>query len=346
MKNTRIDRSFTMSSGNLIFQITNNILTVFDKNGNRMSTPTSSDEMQSLSEFCIKSKDILCPFPGNEIVYTNDSGYQNLILFKDERNNYTLVINDQVQFITHSEEIYHEALVGPAVCSLDRIPKKFLILGGGDGLVAKQIYKENPEAEVLLVDFDRNMLELFKNDSVMIEFNENSLNKCQLFCEDAFEFSKNIEGLYTKKFDIIICDFPDPDDEILNKLYSLEFYSNVKKLLADKGCLAVQSGSLVKNSISFKCIAKTVEKSGFNIKTFYTPSSYGELVYTIAMEDKIPVPDFSKSKRKYETLSQEYFDKAMSNFRPGTCSEEEVDVNTVENFKAYDDRTYEIKRQK
>jgi spermidine synthase len=343
-KTTKVERSFTISIGDLIFQVKNNLLLVCDENGNLLKTPIYLEELQTLLEFCERSKHILSPIPGYVITYVNDSGPQKLTLLKDEKNNYTLLINQQMQFTTQSEEIYHEALVGPAVCSLDHFPKKFLILGGGDGLVAKQVYKENPSAEILLVDFDPNMLQLFKDDPVMQEFNEGSLLKCDILCQDAFQFVKNKE-LFEKKFDVIICDFPDPDDLIFNKLYSLEFYNNVKYLLSEGGVLAVQSGSLVKESKSFKCIANTIKSAGFNIKTFYTPSSYGELVYSIGRLDKIPTPNFSKSLRKYNTLSQEFFEKAMSIFRPGSYAEGEVDINTVDNCAAYEYRVEELKME-
>lgn len=337
--NTRIERSFTMSIGELIFQVHSDKLLIVDHKGGVLQTPITSDEMQTLSEFCEKSKDILQPIPGNTIVYINDSGPQKITLMKDEKDNYLLLLNQQLQFTTQSEEIYHEALVGPAVCAIKHYPKSFLILGGGDGLVAKQIFKENPNARVTLVDFDKNITDLFTDDIVMKEFNEDSMVKCKVINDDAFEFVRNIDI----KFDIIICDFPDPDNEIFNKLYSSEFYANVTNLLVEGGALAVQSGSLAKESKSFKCIEKSIQSVGFKTKTYYTPSSYGDLVYTLAMLDKIPTPLFGRSERTYKTLSQIYFDNAMCTFRPGSYSLEEVEVNTVENKMALKYRTAELK---
>jgi spermidine synthase len=341
-KQTKIERSYTISISELVFQVNNKGLFIFDQFGNIFKTPIALEELETLSEFCERSKCILSPIPGFTVTYVNDSGPQKLTIIKDENNNFALLINQQMQFTSQSEEIYHEALVGPAVCSLNKVAENFLVLGGGDGLVVKQIYRENPEAKVTLVDYDPNMLELFTSDPVLQEFNESSLTKCNKICADAFKFVKDNEE-FKNKFDVIICDFPDPDDIIFNKLYSLEFYNNVKNLLAEGGVLAVQSGSLVKESKSFKSIAKTIAASGFQIKTFYTPSSYGELVYTIGKLDEIPNPIFEKSKRKYKTLSQEFFEKGMCTFRPGSYTKEDVEVNTVENNSAYEYRIEELK---
>lgn len=338
-RNTKLDRSFTISVGDLIFQITNNTLFIADLKGSVMSTPITTDEVDTLISFCEKTKEVLQPIPGNVIVYINDSGPQKITIMKDERGEYLLLLNQQLQFTTQSEEIYHEALVGPAVCSVEASPKKFLVLGGGDGLVAKQIFKENPSAEILLVDFDKTITDLFLEDEVLMRFNEAALTRCTIQNEDAFEFVKS----HTTKYDVIICDFPDPDHEIFSKLYSIEFYTNVKKLLAQGGSLAVQSGSLVRDSKSFKCIEKTIQASGFKTITFYTPSSYGDLVYTLGQTDRVPSPDFSRSRRKYKTLSQHFFEKAMCTFRPGSYSEEDVEVNTEQNYAALHYRREELK---
>ena len=338
-RSVRVERSFTISVGDLLFQIKNGVLYVANEKGTVIQTEITSDEIDTLISFCEKTKDVLHPIPGNRIVYINDSGPQKITLMRDEKGHYLLLLNQQLQFTSQSEEIYHEALVGPATCSTDKKPEKFLILGGGDGLVAKQVYKENPDADVVLVDFDKNMTDLFATDPVMREFNEDALSKCKIITADAFEFVKS----HTEKYDVIICDFPDPDHEIFNKLYTIEFYNAVKNLLVDGGALAVQSGSLAKDSKSFKCIAKTIQAAGFKTLTFYTPSSYGDLVYTIGRLDKTPKPDFSKSIRKYKTLSQEFFEKGMCTFRPGSFSTEDVDINTEENFAALIYRVEELR---
>ena len=338
-KKTRIERSFTVSVGELIFQVTNNQLTI----GNMqeqcfLTTEVTDSDMDTLIFFCQKASNVLSPAPGNTIVYTNDSGPQKLTLMRDEKNTHTLIINNQIQFTTASEEIYHEALVGPITCSVKDNPETFLILGGGDGLAAKQIFKENPNAIVTLVDFDKNITDLFLFDPVMVQINEASMQKCNVINDDAFSFVQS----HKEKYDVIICDFPDPDDVIFNKLYSLEFYSNLIPLLNKNGGIAVQSGSLVENSKCFKCIAQTIKVAGYKTKTFYTPTTFGDLVYTIGKIDETPTPNFSKSKREYKTLSQEFFEKSMSTFRPGIFSGEEVEINTVENNMALTYRTEEV----
>lgn len=336
----RVSRSFSISVGDLVFSVSPNKLIITHPTiGTSLETTIRKEEMDILSAFCEKASEILAPVPGTRIVYSTEAGPQKITLLIDERENYVLVINDQIQFTTQSEEIYHEALVCPAVASREQHSQSFLILGGGDGLVAKQIFKHNPDANVVLVDFDPNITQLFTHDPVMKKFNENSMQRCLVVNADAYEFVQNHDDQY----DVIICDFPDPDDEIFNKLYSVEFYEMVKKLLKPNGSMAVQSGSLAAESKCFQCIAKTIQAVGFFTKTYYTPTSYGELVYTLARLDGEPKVVFAGTNRQYKTISQEYFDTAMSVFRPGSYSTEEVEVNTVKNNIAVEYRLAELK---
>jgi spermidine synthase len=338
MQKTRITRSFVIHVADLIFHIEPNILTVSD-GVNHVQTEISSDEIDVLAAFAEQAKSVVSPLPNSEVIYSIIDGPQKISLIK-KNNDYMLVINSQIQFTTRSEEIYHEALIHPAFGSLKRAPEKVLILGGGDGLAAKQIFKHyGDNIDITLVDFDKNITDIFTHDPVMVEFNEKSMSKCKVINEDAFEFVKNDPN----KYDIIICDFPDPDDVIFSKLYSVEIYNNIKNALKDGGVVCVQSGSLVENSKCFPCIKKTLESVGFKLVSYYTPTTYGELVYSLCKLDEVPAPVL---KDGLKTTNTEHFTNAMQSIRPGLISPEEVEVNTVENNVALIYRKEELENLK
>lgn len=332
-KEKRILNSFTISISDLVFEISPDKLFVYNKNS-LLHTKVKKEDIELLEAFLEKAKQVLSPAYSTEVVYSTSNGPQNITLLKDTNECYMLLINDQIQFTTDSEIIYHEALVSPAIASLNN-PKEFLILGGGDGLAAKQILKECPTAKITLVDFDKNITDLFTFDKVLIEFNENSMGKCEVLNEDAFEYVKNEKY----KYDVIICDFPDPDDVIFNKLYSREFYTNLKQLLKPEGLVSVQSGSLVAESKSFRCIVNTLTSVGFKTLEYYTPTSYGELVYCLCSLKEKPVPKF---KDNLKTITNDFFFKAMLTFRPNSFSKEETEINTFENLAAYSYRKAEL----
>jgi spermidine synthase len=333
LRKTRILKSFTLSINDILFSIQHDKLTII-KDDTVITTSIKQEELGMLEAFCIKAKDVVQPLPGNNVVYSIKGENQDVVLLRDGKDTYTLIINDQIQFITDIDTIYHEALVSPAVACLTDI-KDVLILGGGDGLVAKQLFKELDNVNVTLVDFDKNITDIFTYDPVMREFNENSMDKCSVINDDAYTFVQSCINMY----DVIICDFPDPDDVIFNKLYSLEFYTNVKKLLKPNGAMSVQCGSISKESKCFLSIKKTLEACGFKTKPYYSSCNFAELTFCLATLEGNPNPVF---KNKYETLDQYFFDNAMTIFRPKVKFNSEVEINTKENMAAYNYRKEEL----
>lgn len=337
LKNNRIARSFIVQVADLVFHIEPNLLTVTDGT-NVVTTEISTEELGILAAFTEQAKSVVSPLTNSEVVYSIVDGPQKISLVK-KGNDYMLIINSQIQFTTKSEAIYHEALVHPVFGAVSD-PKTCLILGGGDGLAAKQIFKHYPNTEVTLVDFDKNITDIFTHDEVMVEFNEGSMSKCNVINADAFEYVKNDDN----KYDVIICDFPDPDTDIFNKLYSIEMYSRLNEMLNEDGAMVVQSGSLVPDSKCFPCIKKTIEAAGFFTEHYYTPTTYGELVYNVCSKNKFP--DELNIKGDLKTMDYGFFNEAMRRIRPGLISTEEVEVNTVDNMTALEYRLEELENIK
>lgn len=337
LKNNRIARSFIVQVADLVFHIDPHSLTVSDGT-TAISTEINKEEVEVLQAFAAQAHSVVSPLANSEVIYSIVDGPQKISLIK-KANDYMLVINSQIQFTTKSEEIYHEALVHPAFGSLGRTPKNCLILGGGDGLAAKQIFKHYPDTEVTLVDFDKNITDIFTQDPVMVEINEGALAKCEVINDDAFEYVFQDKN----KYDVIICDFPDPDTDIFNKLYSKEMYGRLHELLNDDGAMVVQSGSLVPNSKCFKCIKQTLWDAGFSSRSYYTPTTYGELVYNVCGKEYEPDPVIPKG---LKTMDQEYFYNAMCTIRPGLISPDDVETNTVDNMAALGYRLEELENLK
>jgi spermidine synthase len=89
----------------------------------------------------------------DEIIFARDTHYQHLVLtrFKDDLR---LFLNSHLQFSSRDEYRYHEALVHPGLAAV-AAPRHVLILGGGDGLAAREILKYPQVESVTLVDLDQ-----------------------------------------------------------------------------------------------------------------------------------------------------------------------------------------------
>jgi len=196
----------------------------------------------------------------DKIVYQEQTRYQKIVVtqWKDD---YWLFINGSTQFSTYDEERYHEPLVHPLL-GLIKERKDILLLGGGDGLAAREILKYPDVENLTLVDLDPAMTQLARQDKIFLSINKGSLNdpRVRVINQDAYQFIKNSVDLY----DAVIIDLPDPKSVSLSLLYSLGFYKMVEKHLKPFGSMVTQSTSPLYSPEAFLCIKKTMEAAGFS----------------------------------------------------------------------------------
>lgn len=220
----------------------------------------------------------------DKVIFVKQTKYQHIVLTK-HRDDLRLFINGNVQFSTSDEYRYHEALVHPAMSKSTK-KENVLILGGGDGLAAREVLKYPTIKKVTLVDLDRDILELCRDNHTIAKVNNNSLSnpKMEIIVDDAYKFlTEN-----TFKYDVILVDLPDPNNEALNKLYSNIFYRLCKNSLTENGILSVQSTSPYFATKAFWCINKTIESEGFNVLPYHLEvPSFGDWGFNIASQKPI-----------------------------------------------------------
>lgn len=143
-----------------------------------------------------------------------------------------LFLNGDCQIFSGVEELYHEYMVHVPIIA-HQVPKKVLVLGGGDGLLNRELLKYRGIESITHVDIDPEMINLAKNHPIMKRLNGNSLidPRVSIKLMDAFSFLRTT----TEKYDAIFIDFPVAKDYNLSKLYSREFYSFVRNHLASDG---------------------------------------------------------------------------------------------------------------
>ena len=196
----------------------------------------------------------------DKIVYQEQTRYQKIVVTQ-WKEDYWLFINGSTQFSTYDEERYHEPLVHPLM-GLIKERKDILLLGGGDGLAAREILKYPDVENLTLVDLDPAMTRLARQDTIFLSINQGSLNdpRVRVVNQDAYQFIKNSGDLY----DAVIIDLPDPKSVSLSLLYSLGFYKMVVKHLKPFGSMVTQSTSPLYSPEAFLCIKKTMEAAGFS----------------------------------------------------------------------------------
>lgn len=148
-----------------------------------------------------------------------------------------LVLDGNLQSTERDEYIYHEALVHPAMC-LHPMPRRVLILGGGEGATAREIFKHDVVAEVVMVDIDRDLIGLTREH--LESWHRGSLGdpRLRLVTCDGYEFVRSSH----ETFDLIIVDLLDSFEGGLSEpLYCEAFFAGLKSHLAKGGIVAVQA---------------------------------------------------------------------------------------------------------
>jgi len=215
----------------------------------------------------------------DEIVYSETTPYQRLVVTR-WRDDLRLFLNNNLQFSSHDEYRYHEALVHPGLASLPGA-KRVLVLGGGDGLAVREILKYPQVESVTLVDLDPAMTDLFATAPPLVALNEGALKseRVKVVNADALQWLEESK----EYFDFIVIDFPDPANFALGKLYTSAFYRLLEKRLSARGLIAIQSTSPLYARQSFWCVVATLEDVGFRTAPYHAlVPSFGEWGYIIA----------------------------------------------------------------
>lgn len=142
-----------------------------------------------------------------------------------------LTLDTNFQFNSATEFLYHQAFAHVSIAMNKKVPKKILLLGGGDGLLLRELLKYDEIDSIDFIELDEKMLELAKGR--FAKFNNNSLSnpKVKTQINDGFYYLRNTNN----KYDAIFIDFPYPNSYDLARLYSVEFYTYVRKALNPDG---------------------------------------------------------------------------------------------------------------
>lgn len=201
----------------------------------------------------------------DEIIYAKTTPYQRIVITRG-RAGFQLFLNGNLQFSSTDEYRYHEALVHPAMIASGGIPRRVLVLGGGDGLALREILKYTSVESVTLVDLDPDMTKLSGRFPPLAELNKHSFDdpRVKVINKDAMIWlDENVPP-----FDAAIVDFPDPNNFALGKLYTTRFYRLLKARLKPDAAVSIQCTSPLFARTSFWCIIRTIEAAGFQVKPY------------------------------------------------------------------------------
>lgn len=161
--------------------------------------------------------------------------YQHIDFVKSidpKSDEFKMFLDNNFQLSTHTEKFYHDSFAHVSMNFVQGVPKKVLVLGAGDGMLIRELLKYSSIETITHIELDEKIVKMFKQEPLN-KLNNNSLNnpKVKTIIGDGFYFVRNSP----ERFDAVYIDFPYPKTYDLSRLYSIEFYQNVRRILTPDG---------------------------------------------------------------------------------------------------------------
>lgn len=242
------------------------------------------------------------------IIAYQRSAYQEIVVTR-RGTDLRLYLDGGLQFSTRDEYRYTESLVYPA---LDETTRSALVLGGGDGLAARELLRHPTLERIVQVELDPDVVELGR--TTLRSVNDGALDdpRVHVVVADAMTWLREPEARPPGGFDAVIVDLPDPDTPVLGRLYSTEFYAMISRLLAPDARMVVQSGSPYSTPMAFWRTVSTVESAGFTATPFHVHvPTFGDWGFVLAHRAAHPPqPTLPANAPRLRFLDQRVLDAA------------------------------------
>ncbi|MEU2156854.1 polyamine aminopropyltransferase [Streptomyces sp. NPDC019396] len=151
---------------------------------------------------------------------------------------------------------------------------RVLILGGGDGLVAREVLRYAGVRAVTLVERDPGMIRLARTNPALSGLNGHAYRdpRLRVVCADAFDWLRTVR---TGAYDVVVSDLPAPATAPGTKLYSQEFYGLAAEVLADDGRMAVNAGPVAGGDRTYWTVEATMRSAGLATVPYRVPGLSG-----------------------------------------------------------------------
>ncbi|GAA3726646.1 polyamine aminopropyltransferase [Streptomyces tremellae] len=207
--------------------------------------------------------------PGVRVAVHTSS--QEIVLTGGARGPLDLYLDGRLRVSGRDEYRYDEGLVHPAMAGPHA---RVLILGGGDGLAAREALTYRDVASVTVVDIDGEVEHLAREDPALSALNAHAYRDPRLHAVvgDAFTWLRRaVRTGGDGRFDVIVSDLPNPGITSSAKLYSQEFYGLAARALAPGGRLVVHGASPAADPRAFWTVDATVRAAGFRTAPYRVP---------------------------------------------------------------------------
>nr|XP_037278714.1 spermidine synthase-like isoform X1 [Rhipicephalus microplus] len=172
-----------------------------------------------------------------KVLHQERSNFQDILVFKSKSFGTVLALDNAIQ-CTERDEFSYQEMITFLPLNSHPDPKDVLIIGGGDGGVAREVVKHPSVVSVTQCEIDEKVVEVSKKYLPFMAEGFNS-PKLELKIGDGVQFIKET----TRKFDVVITDSSDPVGPA-EALFQKPYYEGLKRVLKPGGILCSQGESM------------------------------------------------------------------------------------------------------
>jgi spermidine synthase len=172
----------------------------------------------------------------DRLFYDSETAHQRIRVFENPTFGRVMTLDGVVQVTEADNFIYHEMLTHVPIFA-HGAARRVLIIGGGDGGMAREVLKHDSVAHVTMVEIDAGVVEFCREYLPGISASAFDDPRLDLVIADGAAFMAAPGDLY----DVIIVDSTDPvgPGEVL---FTESFYGHARRRLAPGGILVTQNG--------------------------------------------------------------------------------------------------------
>ncbi|SKB92517.1 spermidine synthase [Lachnospiraceae bacterium] len=238
-------------------------------------------------------------------LFSGESEYQRIDVFQSPEFGRFLCSNGSVIFSEADEFVYDEMIVHVPMAVHPGV-KKVLVIGGGDGGVARELSYYDEIEEIDVVEEDQLFIDVCKE---WFPDNACGLNdpRVKIYNENGLRFLRSRHDQY----DLIINDCTDPLGHTAG-MFTKEFYGNCYRALHDDGIMVYQHGSpfFDEDEDSCRAMHRKAYRS-FPINRVYQahiptcPAGYW--LFGFASKKYHPLKDFNKQRWNDRNIKTWYY---------------------------------------
>mgnify|MGYP006069073717 CR=1 FL=1 len=238
-------------------------------------------------------------------LFSADSEFQHIDVFQSPAFGRFVALDGDVIFSEADEFIYNEMVTHVPMAVHPQV-KKVLIIGGGDGGVAREFTAYPEIEEIDVVEPDEQFVEVCREyfPEAAKGFED---SRVQVFYQDGLRFLRG----RSDEYDIIINDATDPFGHT-EGLFTKEFYGSCFKALRADGIMVYQHGSpfFDEDESAFRSMHSKVYRS-FPISRVYQAHiptcTSGYWMFGFASKKYHPIDDFDPARWNARGLKTEYY---------------------------------------